>query len=66
MSDANFLCRLVGHKYRARFHEGKPTVTSLRNVWPSDAVQVIESSKPKTYVSDICERCGSVIQKEKP
>lgn len=51
---------ILGHKFRARFHEGKPTIDNFRRGSAHGICAIIEASKPLTYVHDICERCGEI------
>ena len=55
-----------GHRYQPRFDYGLPTVTKAWGGAVSTVPEIIESSKPRTYVHDICVRCGDVIQRPSP
>lgn len=55
------ICDLIGHKYQSRYDYGAPTGVIRGAV--DDPMLLIEASKPKTYVHDICVRCGNVIKK---
>lgn len=37
---------------------------NLKNCTAADTVALIEASRPRTYLFDICERCGHVIKKD--
>lgn len=49
-----------GHRYEARYSYGNPTVTKAWGGAISTVPEIIESSKPRTYVHDICTRCGDI------
>jgi hypothetical protein len=56
------ICDWIGHKYRPRFDLSEPTVTHCDG-WGrlSDVEILLEASKRKTFVRDVCERCGDII-----
>lgn len=63
MTDCPRTGKLFGAcKFSPRFDVGSPTDTN----WSGAAVAVfsaIEASKPKTYVRDVCERCGKTVER---
>jgi hypothetical protein len=63
MSDCPRFGKLFGGcSFSPRFDTGAPTATDLKG----DAVAVyavIEHSKPRTYVRDVCERCGRTVER---
>lgn len=54
---------LFGHKYRARYNEGKPTISRVPGGLGDfeSAAELVEASKAKTYTCDVCERCGKIV-----
>jgi hypothetical protein len=52
---------LFGHKFVARFSEGRPTLTRVDAEDARVGIDMVRVSKPLTYHGDICERCGEVI-----
>lgn len=52
---------LFGHKFRARYSIGTPTLARIRNCDDIYVAGVVEASKPRTYHGDVCERCGVII-----
>lgn len=56
---------LFGHRYRPRYSYGQPALASLKGGSHWGAAEVINASKPETYVCDICERCGHIINRTK-
>jgi hypothetical protein len=53
------------HKFEARYDLGPPTQTLRRAPYPQDFVDVMEASKVKTYVRDICVHCGATVERAK-
>jgi hypothetical protein len=53
-----------GHNFKARYTVGSPHDFSgmkMKGYGVAEgAVKMIEASKPKTYVGDVCVRCGEV------
>lgn len=65
MSDCNgsLMAVIFGHKFRARYSI-TPTIVRMDNMpSPLYAVEMVEASKQKIYVHDICERCGETVAK---
>lgn len=58
--------RLFGHKFRARYSEGAPTITSIDRASVHAAIQAINATKSITYHGDVCVRCGLSINGRKP
>jgi hypothetical protein len=65
---AHFLCNLIGHNYQGRYDSeaASPEVINriMKEVGPflEDVVAaaMIADAGKKTYVADVCPRCGSV------
>ena len=63
MSKCNGLAGvLFGHKYQPRYNTGEPTVTSAKMSRgdPDNLIDLLDASKPSTYVHDVCTRCGAI------
>lgn len=58
-------CTEGSHKFRARYSAGAPSLNL--NSFEEAPAFVIErmykASKPKTYIHDICVRCGKIIMR---
>lgn len=54
------LCRMFGHKFQARYHV-KPGITQASGCWSTADLEAVQI---KTYVHDICTRCGLIIKGE--
>lgn len=54
----NKLCQWFGHKFRPRYSTG-PALEVSEAYW----AKILETPQPKTYHYDICERCGTVVNK---
>lgn len=48
------------HRYEARYDYGAPLELRVKGVDAAEYILVLEASKPKTYVHDICVHCGNV------
>lgn len=56
------ICKVLGHKMQARYHSKLPErKMNFSGYW--DAAE-LEAMKTKTYVHDICARCGLIIKGE--
>lgn len=56
------MCKIFGHKMQPRYHSKLPEgLTRLRGYMD---VEQVEALKTKTYVHDICARCGLIIKGE--
>lgn len=57
---------LFGHNYQPRYSTGKPALTSVKasDGCVDDLLDLLEASKPSTYVHDVCTRCGDIAGKE--
>ena len=55
---------ILGHKYEPRYSYGSPSKIEVENVRENGLVRLLEASKPRTYIYDICIRCGHTISKE--
>ena len=51
--------------FQPRYDYGEPTIKHMKGGDPDTHVDLIEASKLKTYVRDVCERCGKVIERLK-
>lgn len=61
-----FIGLIFGHKYEARYSYGHPTLTKAGSYWEArEVVAVLEASKLKTYVCDVCTRCGCIVKMDK-
>lgn len=55
-----------GCRFEPRYDLGSPRIANLSagRMTESSFVAVIEASKPKTYVRDVCTTCGRTIERE--
>lgn len=53
-------CKKHGHRYEARFDSVFPTHLELEGSSPA----IVEALKTKTYVHDICTRCGDIKRRQ--
>lgn len=51
----------VGCHFEPRYDYGSPDLSTLGGYSGSRAAELIEASKPKTYVKDVCVACGREI-----
>lgn len=53
---------IFGHKFQPRYSTGAPKVGELdvEDASPAFLLGFVEASKSKTYVHDVCVRCGAV------
>ena len=51
--------------FQPRYDYGEPTIAKAGNIDAYDLMQIMEASKKKTYVRDVCNRCGKVIERLK-
>ena len=63
--------KLLGHKFRARYHTENgqattPTTLEVMGCGAADMAYLVESTKSRkqTYIHDVCVRCGVIINKE--
>lgn len=49
-------------KFSPRYDIGAPADTGYSGA-AAGVICVIEASKPKTYVRDVCERCGKAVER---
>lgn len=57
-----------GHNYQPRYDEGEPVGLSdsvLFTTIDARKAEIIAASKSRTYVCDVCTRCGDVIKPER-
>ena len=59
-------CKNDGHKYEARYDFGdSPGLKFEAQGITTEALQkLLDAYRSKTYIHDICTRCGNVIQRE--
>ena len=55
----------MGHKFQARYDIGAPDLSRFIKFNTENARDFMESMKPKTYVHDVCVRCGQVVERNK-
>jgi len=57
----NWLCRRGWHKFQPRY-DTEPPERPLPSVstWGTNLVEYIDALSRKTYVHDVCTRCGEV------
>lgn len=58
---------IFGHRYEARYDLGKAEMphANFKNMDGESMSEVIEKFRTKTYILDICVRCGHIIEKGK-
>lgn len=54
-----------GHNFEARYDVGEPNFSSFKSLRVDDYPTLIEAMKPKTYVHDVCTRCGATVERKK-
>lgn len=52
-----------GCRFEPRYDVGNPDLSRFRNITGYDLPAVLNASKPKTYVHDVCARCGKVAHR---
>lgn len=54
-----------GCKFSPRYDLGAPTVSYKPSIVDdsTDIARVLIASKPVTYVRDVCERCGAIVER---
>jgi len=59
---------LCNHEFRPRYNEGEidggQLYDILNMILPSNITKTITAAKSKTYIHDICIKCGKLIKKE--
>ncbi len=55
----------MGHKFEARYDMGAPDLSRFIKFNTENVREFMESMKPKTYVHDICVRCGQIVERKK-
>lgn len=51
------------HKFEARYSLGEQALEGFKSRCTfDDIIQVIEASKSKTYIHDICIKCGKIVR----
>ena len=56
--------KILGHKYVPRYDTSKPNISEQNFKLTSvrlDFDKILEELKSKTYVCDVCERCGKKL-----
>ena len=38
----------------------------LGEAWSDDIVDILRALRPKTYIGDICTRCGKMVKHDQP
>ena len=69
-----FFGKMFGHKFRARYNKKTEPGTSIENwlgstklfAFPIDINKAVVDLQKKetTYIGEVCERCGKIINKE--
>ena len=52
-----------GCKFEGRYDEGAPDLAPFKSFKAADTSAFLNSLKPKTYVHDICIRCGKTVKR---
>ena len=54
---------LFGHKYRAKYSYGEPTIAfkGFEADTVNKSIKVMNASKRKVYHGDVCRRCGNIV-----
>lgn len=55
----------LGHKFVARYDLGARDLSRFIKFNTYDMNGFIEAMKPKTYVHDVCVRCGQIVERKK-
>ena len=53
-------CGKENHKYESRYDYGAPHIEEIEGGSISNQIMMVEASKPRTYVCDICIYCGDI------
>lgn len=51
-------------KFEARYDISKPDLSQMRNYRGYELLELFEKLRSKTYVHDICVRCGKVVKRD--
>lgn len=51
---------LFGHKFEARYNTSSPTLQTAKGE-PKSLPELLEASKAKKYIHDVCVRCGDIV-----
>lgn len=54
-----------GCRFSPRYDKGPPSHARMEKVYPEQIPEILEASKPITYVRDVCERCGKTVERAK-
>lgn len=54
---------LGGCKFSPRYDLGEPQRVDVEECSAGAYIAILEASKPKTYVRDVCERCGKTVER---
>lgn len=52
-----------GCRFEPRYDLGEPRVTKVQGL-PGGTAKIIEASKPRTYVRDVCVTCGRTVERK--
>ncbi len=56
-----------GCRFEARYDEAGPDIAIMNRIqlkMSDDTSKVIMALRPKTYIHDICTRCGKVVERK--
>ncbi len=53
-----------GCRFEPRYDLGEPCVTKVQSPFAGQSAKIIETSKPRTYVRDVCVTCGRTVERE--
>lgn len=56
------------HRFESRYNYGPSTLSRRNNITAADTdeiFEIIEASRSKTYIYDICVKCGKIIKKKR-
>ena len=57
-------CDKKGHKFEPRYDYGKPTIPSrAAGMSAKDMIQILEATRSRKYVQDVCVKCGKVVNR---
>lgn len=56
---------LFGHDFKPRYDEGPPSQMNANMCSEYFMLEYMKESKPRTYVCDVCERCGTTVRRKR-
>jgi hypothetical protein len=56
-------CCRKGHNFEARYDEQLPSNFAELDYFAEDITDVLQQAKVRTYVKDVCTRCGKEIKR---